>query len=607
MEINGVYYRVLDISLEAQTLRIARKDYKSGICSPEYANTTINPELFDYSDGYQNLTFIYDCPSSPVLPVHFACPISNSVKYKDWSITAGANGPGACSASVVVPFPRKLNWTAMNNPSDLGQILKEGFVLAWKFGGVPCQDCANPEGSCGPDSGLNGTINWSCPPTSALPDEGPIGITAAVVGIIIILSIFLISRPGRSCTLDKVMVSLKKKTEDDQNIEAFVKNVRSLALRKYNYSDVKRMTKSFSNKLGQGGYGDVYRGKLPDGRLVAVKFLKQSKGNGEEFINEVASISRTSHVNIVALLGFCYERKKRALIYEFIPNGSLDKFIYDEKSSSTNFNLEWKTMYQIVVGIARGLEYLHPGCNTRIMHFDIKPHNILLDEDFCPKIADFGLAKLCKKKESMISMLGARGTIGYIAPEVFCRTFGEVSHKSDVYSYGMMILEMVGGRKNIDVGVFHTSEIYFPNWIYKQLEPGKDFEFHGVVTVEEKELAKKMILVSFEIYFPNWIYKQIEPGKEFEFQDVVTEDEKVIAKKMIIVSMWCIQTIPSNRPSMSKVLEMLEGSLESMQIPPRPFLSLPARSTIPLSSFSTPTSLHIPASLEEICIDLSDM
>ncbi|KAL5743342.1 hypothetical protein ACOSQ2_026458 [Xanthoceras sorbifolium] len=161
-------------------------------------------------------------------------------------------------------------------------------------------------------------------------------------------------------------------------------------------------------------------------------------------------------------------------------------------------------------------------------------------------------------------MLGARGTIGYIAPEVFFRTFGE---KSGVYNYGMIILEMVGGRMNIDGIISRTSEIYFPNWIYKQ----------------------------------------IEPGKEFEFQGVVTEDEKVIAKKMIIVSMWCIQTIPSNRPSMSKVLEMLEGSLESMQIPPRPSLSLPARSPIPLSSFSTPTSLHIPASLEEICIDLSDM
>ncbi|KAK0596045.1 hypothetical protein LWI29_012290 [Acer saccharum] len=124
-------------------------------------------------------------------------------------------------------------------------------------------------------------------------------------------------------------------------------------------------------------------------------------------------------------------------------------------------------------------------------------------------------------------MLGARGTTGYIAPEIFCRNFGEVSHKSDVYSYGMMILEMVGGRKNIDARVSHTSEIYFPSWIYKQLEPGKDFEFHGVVTEEEKKLAKKMVLVS----------------------------------------MWCIQTIPSDRPSMTRVVEMLEGGLEYLQVP----------------------------------------
>ncbi|KAL5743353.1 hypothetical protein ACOSQ2_026473 [Xanthoceras sorbifolium] len=137
MKINGVYYWVLNVSLEAQTLRIARKDYENGICSPEYPNTTINPELLNYSDGYENLTILYDCPSSPGLPVHFACPISNSVQYKDWSILSGANGPGACSTGVVVPFPRELYWTAMANPWDLGQILKEGFVLTWKFGGVP--------------------------------------------------------------------------------------------------------------------------------------------------------------------------------------------------------------------------------------------------------------------------------------------------------------------------------------------------------------------------------------------------------------------------------------------------------------------------------------
>ncbi|KAH9739296.1 LEAF RUST 10 DISEASE-RESISTANCE LOCUS RECEPTOR-LIKE PROTEIN KINASE-like 2.1 [Citrus sinensis] len=377
------------------------------------------------------------------------------------------------------------------------------------------------------------------------------GIGAGVVGIIVILVILL---------LVGLRHIRKKKTENDQNVfgfgrfrkkktenenaeAAFIRNYVSLAPKRYNYSDVKRMTNSFSNKLGQGGFGSVYKGKLPDGRLVAVKVLKNSKVNGEEFINEVASMSRTSHVNVVSFLGFCYEKKKRALIYEFMPNGSLDQFIYDEESSNINRKLEWRTMCQIAVGIARGLEYLHRGCNIRIVHFDIKPHNILLGEDFCPKISDFGLAKLSEKKESFISMLGARGTIGYIAPEVFCRNFGGVSHKSDVYSYGMMILEMVVGRKNAEVKVSLSSEIYFPNSIYKHIEPGNEFQLAGVVTEEEKEMAKKMILVS----------------------------------------LWCIQTNPSDRPSMHKVLEMLEGRTEDLQIPPKPSLSSPRRSAQQLS------------------------
>jgi serine/threonine protein kinase len=124
---------------------------------------------------------------------------------------------------------------------------------------------------------------------------------------------------------------------------------------------VKKLTNSFKEKVGQGGYGVVYNGKLPDGRKVAVKILSASKGNGEEFINEVASISRTSRINIVTLLGFCYERTKTALIYEFMPYGSLDKFIYDKGPQITNHHLVSNTMFQIAVGIARGLEYLHRG------------------------------------------------------------------------------------------------------------------------------------------------------------------------------------------------------------------------------------------------------
>ncbi|TXG46601.1 hypothetical protein EZV62_027901 [Acer yangbiense] len=494
MMIKGVKYRVLEIKSVDKTLRIERMYYlePERICSPAFHNTTINREKLDYSEGYENVTFIYYCLPPKSIPCY---------------IEAGYDDPGNCDASVFFPIPKNsLNWK--RDDESLRRVLDKGFEWKWKLRDISCENCNNSK------EVVVGTLiarkqsasaqisQILAPPVHVVQDhhsakEGclpcpwvihsPVNscIAAGVVGIIIILSIFLIRGLGRSLILHMFAKFSKNKTENCQNMEAFVRNFGSLASTRYNYSDVKRMTNSFSNKLGQGGYGDVYKGKLPDGRLVAVKFLKESKGNGEEFTNEVASISRTSHVNIVNLLGFCYERNKRALIYEFMPNGSLDKFIYDQESSTTKSSLEWKTMYQIAVGIARGLEYLHRGCNTRIVHFDIKPHNILLDEDFCPKISDFGLAKLCKKKESIISMLGARGTIGYIAPEIFCRTFGEVSHRSDVYSYGMMILEMVGGRKNIDVRVSHTSEIYFPNWIYKQLEPGNDFELHGAIIEEE--------------------------------------------------------------------------------------------------------------------------
>ncbi|KAM3693039.1 hypothetical protein ACB098_08G133700 [Castanea mollissima] len=338
---------------------------------------------------------------------------------------------------------------------------------------------------------------------------------------------------------------LKKENVTDQRVKAFLRNHGPLAVRRYNYSDIKTMTKSFNDKLGQGGYGSVYKGKLQDGSFVAVKVLNNSKGNGEEFINEVASISRTSHVNIVTLKGFCFEGSKRALIYELMPNGSLEKFIYKENPSSSNHQLGWETLHKIAIGIARGLEYLHRGCNTRIFHFDIKPHNILLDEDFCPKISDFGLAKICPRENSIISMVGARGTTGYIAPEVFCRNFGGISHKSDVYSYGMMVLEMVGGRKNIDASVDFTSEIYFPHWIYKRLKLNEELGLLGLLN----------------------------------------EGDEDNVRKMIIVSLWCIQIDPSNRPSMSRVVKMLEESLNSLQIPPKPFMFSPPR--------RSPTSLQL--------------
>ncbi|KAL8144855.1 hypothetical protein AgCh_003174 [Apium graveolens] len=312
-------------------------------------------------------------------------------------------------------------------------------------------------------------------------------------------------------------------------IEDFLQSQNNLMPIRYNYSQIKKFTKGFNEKLGEGGFGTVYKGKLRSGLVVAIKILTKSKTSGQDFINEVGTIGMIHHVNIVRLVGFCVEGSKRALIYEFMPNGSLDKYIFLEGGGTPTLNCE--KIYEISCKVAYGIEYLHRGCDMQILHFDIKPHNILLDENFNPKISDFGLAKLRATDQSIVTMTAARGTMGYMAPELFYKNIGAVSYKADVYSFGMLLLEMAGRRKN--------------------LNPFKD------------QIS--------QIYFPSWIYDQISQGKEIEMEEV-TENEKELVKKMIIVAMWCIQMNPSERPSMNKVIEMLEGDVELLVIPPKPLI-----------------------------------
>ncbi|URD75705.1 receptor-like protein kinase [Musa troglodytarum] len=322
-------------------------------------------------------------------------------------------------------------------------------------------------------------------------------------------------------------------------MEVLLGKVEKLVPARYSYSDVERITSSFGHKLGQGGFGVVYKGKLPDGRPVAVKVMKDCKGSVKDFFTEVTAIGCTYHVNIVSLLGFCSEGPKQVLIYQFMSNGSLEKYIHDGRQATST--LDVTKLLRIAIGVARGLEYLHHGCNVGILHFDIKPQNILLDDEFCPKIADFGLAKLCRSAEGIIKMLGARGTVGYIAPEVFSRCYGGVSTKSDVYSYGMMILEMVGGRKKC--------------------------------TAQEEERTS-------EIYLPHWVCKHLDSDGNLRQFRAMTEVEEERARRMVLVGLWCIQTRPSDRPSMTKVLDMLEGRITELQIPPMPVLSSPPASTM---------------------------
>ncbi|XP_023643073.1 LEAF RUST 10 DISEASE-RESISTANCE LOCUS RECEPTOR-LIKE PROTEIN KINASE-like 2.4 isoform X7 [Capsella rubella] len=512
LSISNHEYNVFHIDQTRNTLRLARTDLLGSFCSAKFKTATLPHEIFKLSPTYKSLNVLYNCDPKLSYRSSYTCPdlglfsMSQSLDYKySCQDSFTVNVPTS-----FVPEEKELNLT------NLESTLREGFEMKLVIDEIPCQECSSTQGICG----FSSTTQVCCNVTS--PSGG---VSSRSLLPFLVLQII-------------VQIFRKRKTSDDRRQE---KLKALIPLKHYTYAQVKKITKSFAEVVGKGGFGIVYKGTLCDGRMVAVKVLKESKGNNsEDFINEVSSMSQTSHVNIVSLLGFCSEGSKRAIIYEFLENGSLDKFISENMSTK----LDLTTLYGIALGVARGLEYLHYGCKTRIVHFDIKPQNVLLDDNLSPKVSDFGLAKLCEKKESILSMMETRGTIGYIAPEMVSRVYGSVSHKSDVYSYGMLVFEMLGARKKERYG--HTfasdaSSMYFPEWIYKDLEKGDNED------LEKGNIGK---------YIGNGI----------------SSEEEELAKKMTLVGLWCIQSSPSNRPPMNRVVEMMEGNLGALEVPPRPVL-----------------------------------
>ncbi|XP_010415233.1 PREDICTED: LEAF RUST 10 DISEASE-RESISTANCE LOCUS RECEPTOR-LIKE PROTEIN KINASE-like 2.4 [Camelina sativa] len=522
-------YYVFHLNQKLNTLKIARAELLSSFCSSFNLEASLPPETFELSPAYKNLIVFYLCFSPTDKLSSYTCP-------EIGPILLSSENPKhhlTCLSSCAVNVPRSFDTKDKElNMTNLERVLKQGYEVKVKINEKACQKCSSSHGIC--SFNKKNPYEFKCIPlhqptgifSKAKTDAG-ISSKAKIgsgVGVTLLLFLFL------TTLFLQILRKRKRKTSQalgQQNVKALI------TLKQYSYTQVKRITNSFAEEVGRGGFGTVYRGTLSDGCMVAVKVLKDSKGNnGEDFINEVASMSQTSHVNIVTLLGFCSESSKRAIIYEFLENGSLDNFISSKKSS----NMDWKELYMIALGIARGLEYLHHGCRTRIVHFDIKPQNVLLDENLSPKVSDFGLAKLCERTESILSLLEARGTIGYVAPEVFSSVYGRVSHKSDVYSYGMLVLEIIGARNRApnEEPSSSTSSTYFPEWIYKDLEKG----YNG---------------------------GHIENG-------ISSEEDNEIAKKMTLVGLWCIQPWPSDRPAMNRVVEMMEGNLDALEVPPRPVL-----------------------------------
>jgi hypothetical protein len=300
----------------------------------------------------------------------------------------------------------------------------------------------------------------------------------------------------------------------------------STNLRCFTYGELVEATNGFKEELGKGAFGVVYKGVIQTGStaLVAVKKLNNSFQETErEFKNEVNVIGQTHHKNLVRLLGFCDEGPNRLLVYEFLSNGTLADFLFGDLKPC------WDQRNQIAMGIGRGLLYLHEECITPIIHCDIKPQNILLDDYYNVRISDFGLAKLLRMDQSR-TLTNIRGTKGYVAPEWFRNMM--ITSKVDVYSYGVMLLEIICCRRSVDMDTSEEEKAILTDWAYD-------------------------------------CYREANLDVLVEFDGQALDDRKTL-ERLVMVAIWCIQEDPSLRPTMRRVIQMLEGVVEVL-IPPCPF------------------------------------
>ncbi|CAA7402399.1 unnamed protein product [Spirodela intermedia] len=296
-------------------------------------------------------------------------------------------------------------------------------------------------------------------------------------------------------------------------------NLVSALLSTYYFSmeQIEAATEGFdpANKIGEGGFGSVYKGLLEDGTRVAVKQLSsQSSQGNREFLNEVGMISALEHPNLVKLFGCCIDGNQLLLVYEYMENNSLGRALFGHEGN--RLKLDWSTRYAICLGVAKGLAYLHEESVFRIVHRDIKATNILLDKNLNPKISDFGLAKLYEKEHTHISTRVA-GTVGYMAPEYATR--GYLTDKADVYSYGVVVLEVVSGKKNADETFLHLLDLAF-----LLLEEGRLIEL-------------------------------VDPSLNLDYP----QEE---ALRLLNVALLCCNSSPTLRPAMSTVARMLTGEID---------------------------------------------
>ncbi|RDY13246.1 Cysteine-rich receptor-like protein kinase 25, partial [Mucuna pruriens] len=387
------------------------------------------------------------------------------------------------------------------------------------------------------------TPSASAPPTPTNSSNSPGSsgissgtIVAIVVPIVVAVLLFIVC----IWLLSKRAAKKRNSARDPKNMPfrlagtgTEISTVESL---RFDFSTIEAATKKFSdaNKLGEGGFGEVFKGLLPSGQVVAVKRLSNSSGQGgEEFKNEVEVVAKLQHRNLVRLLGFCLEGEEKILVYEFVANKSLDYILFDPEKQRS---LDWTRRYKIVLGIARGIQYLHEDSRLKIIHRDLKASNVLLDEDMNPKISDFGMARIVEVDQTQANTNRIVGTYGYMSPEYAMH--GEYSAKSDVYSFGVLVLEILSGKKN--------SSFY------------------------ETDVAEDLLSYAWKL----WKDEAPLQLMDHSLRESYTPNEAI---RCIHIGLLCVQEDPADRPSMASIVLMLDSYSVTLPVPNQPAFFINSR------------------------------
>ncbi|KAL6286679.1 hypothetical protein ACE6H2_011069 [Prunus campanulata] len=558
-------YRVLDINQSASTLRIARTDYWNNVCPVSPGNTTIESNHVQYASDVQELLLFYDCPPLNIplpsqLTSQFNCSINSTANYINYFVTQNLTNSGltnisstfgTCNTTVTTRVSQSAGVNlAMNSTKDnLVAVLDSGFGLKWDASNNLCKQCDETGGQCGYNTS---TTEFTCyckdgpNPSNCAGKKKQIAIGLAVGGAILFgifigfyVYSFIQKKKKKRAALaqskeiptpltSKSIATPSTNLSQSQSIPSYPsftsksdydKGSTYFGVQVFSYTELEEATENFNpaKELGDGGFGTVYYGKLQDGRVVAVKRLYENNFKRvEQFMNEVEILTRLEHRNLVKLYG-CTSRRSRELllVYEYIPNGTVADHLHGKRVES-GF-LSWPVRLSIAIETADALAFLH---RNDVIHRDVKTNNILIDNDFCVKVADFGLSRLFPNDVTHVST-APQGTPGYVDPEYYqCY---QLTDKSDVYSFGVVLIELISSLQAVDTNR-HRHDINLANMAINKIQ---------------NHLVNELV----------------DPLLEFETNYVVKRMATAVAE----LAFRCLQQERDMRPTMDEVLDGLRA------------------------------------------------